>query len=97
MWVRRHSRQAHSTSGGDCWAGRGTNLSAWGEQVVPVSTTMPHLLVEPLPIPLPEAVASETSESSTIWKTLDGDDPFDDGDHADRLTGRCQVVIGVKR
>jgi hypothetical protein len=27
-----------------------------------VSTTMPHLLVEPLPIPLPEAVASETSE-----------------------------------
>lgn len=29
---------------------------------MPVSTTMPHLLVEPLPIPLPEAVASETSE-----------------------------------
>jgi hypothetical protein len=68
MWVCRHSCQAHSMSG-DRLLGRTRNqsLGMWG-QVVPASTTMPHLLVEPLPIPLPEAVASETSEAvSCRW------------------------------
>jgi hypothetical protein len=53
---------AHSTSGSRL-LGRMRNqpLGIWG-QVVPASTTMPHLLVEPLPVPLPEAVASETSD-----------------------------------
>jgi hypothetical protein len=62
MWVCRHSCHAHSTSEGRL-PGRTRNqsLGMWG-QVVPASTTMPHLLVEPLPVPLPEAVASETSE-----------------------------------
>jgi hypothetical protein len=40
---------------------RNQSRGMW-RQIVPASTTMPHLLVEPLPVPLPEAVASETSE-----------------------------------